>query len=522
MYSRFAWAMGVLAAIFLLVFLAYPLAVILARSFTDLELLLEVAQNPYYRERLAFTTYQALLSTVLTVALGLPSALLFSRYEFFGKRLIRSAFTVPFVMPTVVAAIGFLALLGPRGALNLDLRGTLAVILLAHVFYNYAIVVRIVGAYLETVGPRLQEAAAMLGASPWRTLFRVTLPIAWPAILAAATLVFIFCFTSFGVILILAPDPGFATLEVAIYRLTTRLLQLDAAAVLVVTQLVVVTLFTLGYTRLQARLAVPLAPAPRPLPRPKGGARILLAFNLVVAALLILSPLLALVMQSIWVGGPGLQNFERLAEPVRAIGFAGAGMAIANSLRFALASTLLSLVIGFAFAYAVVRGGWRWLDHLSLLPLATSAVTLGFGYLIAFPEIAFSRWGLAFAHSLIAFPFVARSVLPALRSLPPNVLRAALVLGASPLRVLARVELPLLVPSLVVAASFAFAISMGEFGAALVLTRPENATIPVAIFDRLSRPGIANYGSALALAVILMVITAAVMMLLERFGRSEL
>ena len=459
-----------LATAFLLIFLVYPLAVVLGRSFSSWEPVGAVSSNPYYWGRLWFSTWQALLSTFLTVLLGLPGAVLFARYDFWGKRLLRSLFTLPFVMPTVVAAIGFLALVGPRGILGVNLRGTLLLILLAHVFYNYAIVVRIVGSYLESLGPRLYEAAQMLGAGPTRTFFRVTLPLAAPALIAAATLVFIFTFTSFGVILILAPEPAFATLEVEIYRLTSRLLDLSSAGLLVLVQLVVVSVFTLLYTRLQARLAVTLTGNRRPLPAPTGLARMLLRLNLAVAFVLILSPLAALTYGTFWPGGgawPSLRNFETLLHAPRTIGFAGAGRATLNSLRFAAQSTALALVVGFAFAYAVARGGWRWLDGSSLLPLATSSVTLGFGYLLAFPTLRASPWGLTLAHTLISFPFVARSLLPALRGLPPNLLAAAQTLGARPFAILRRVELPLLAPSLVAAASFAFAISMGEFGATL-------------------------------------------------------
>ena len=522
--SYLTWLAGALAVIFLGAFLFLPLGVILVRSVSSPEVFGEVFGNPYYRGRVWFTTWQALLSTALTVLLALPNAVLFSRYNFRGKRLLRVAFTIPFVMPTVVAAIGFLALAGPQGVFGGSVlgRNTLLVILAAHVFYNYAVVVRVVGAYLETVGPRLRDAAATLGAGTWRTLLRVTLPLAAPALLAAAALVFVFSFTSFGVIVILAPQPRFATLEVEVYRLTLRLLQLDDAAVLVLAQLLVVGLFTGLYTRLQARLAVPLG-APRGLPRPKGAARVILALNMALAVAIILSPLLALTVQAFWTpDGLSLRNFLNLREASLSTGFAGAGRAVLNSLRFAVSSTLLSLFIGLAFAYAVVRGGLRWLDGLSLLPLATSAVTLGFGYLLVFPQLAVSPWGLTLAHSLIAFPFVARSLLPALRGLPLSLPDAARTLGAGPLRVLVRLELPLLAPALVAAAAFSFAVSMGEFGATLVITRPEYATLPVAIFDRLGRPGAANYGAALALSVLLMVITGAAMGLLERFGRSEL
>lgn len=521
--GRIASLAGFAAVLFLGVFLLWPLSVILARSFSSTSGMTAVLTDPWYQGIAGFTLGQALLSTALTLLVGLPAAILFARYGFPGKRLLRSAFTIPFVMPTVVAAMGFLALVGPRGLLGINLQGTFLVILLAHVFYNCALVIRIVGSYLEAVAPRLNQAAASLGAGPWRSLWRVTLPLASPAILAAAALVFVLTFTSFGVILILAPS--FATLEVEIYRLTSRLLQLETAAVLVIVQLLVVSVFTWLYTRWQARLATPVTGASLPPPRAGPRQRLLLAAVLVPVSLLVLAPLLALLAQVFWSGGaalPDLQAFRQLTEARPSAMFPGTGRVIVNSLFFAGASMLVALVIGTCFALAVVRAGWRWLDGLSLLPLATSAVTLGFGYLLAFPALATSPWGLVLAHALIGFPFVTRSILPALRGIPPALPQAAASLGASELSILRKIDLPLLVPALLAASAFAFAISLGEFGASLVITRPEYATIPVAIFDRLGRPGAANYGAALALSFLLMLITSAVMLLLERSPRSEL
>lgn len=522
--SWLSTAFGIGAASFLAIFFLLPLAVILTRSFGDGSALASVASNPYYWQRLAFTTGQALLSTVLTVALGLPGALLFARYAFPGKRLLTAAFTIPFVMPTVVAGIGFLALLGPGSVTGVNLRNTLALVLLAHVFYNYAIVVRVVGGFLEGAAPRLLEAASTLGAGAWRATLRVSLPLALPALLASATLVFLFCFTSFGVILILAPTPRLATLEVEIYQLTAHLLELGPAAVLAVAQLLVVSLVTLVYTRLQARLAVALPTAATHLPRPRGMARLLLSLQLVVAGALILSPLAALAFEALRGPGgtfPSLANLAGAVRPSRVLGFASLGLALRNSLLFATSSAMLALLVGFAFAYAVARGRWRVLDQLSLLPLATSPITLGFGYLLAFPWLVSHPWGIPLAHALIAFPFVARSLLPALRGLDGTLLAAAATLGAGPGRSLWRVELPQLGRALLTAASFAFAVSMGEFGATLLLVRPQYATLPIAIYDRLGRPGPQHYGAAMALALVLMVVTGAVMMLLQRRGRSE-
>lgn len=519
--NRIAQLAGVTALTFLALFHLWPLAVILQRSLSSLSAVSSVLSDPWYLRLTGFTFGQALLSTALTLLVGLPAAIVFARLDFPGKRLLRSAFTIPFVMPTVVAGMGFLALVGPRGLLGVNLQGSFAIILLAHVFYNSALVIRIVGSYLEAVAPRLELAAQSLGAAPARVLWRLTLPLARPAILAAAALVFVLTFTSFGVILILAP--AYATLEVEIYRLTARLLQLETAAVLVLVQLLVVSVTTWLYTRWQARLAVPVTGARLAAPRARPLQLLAVAAVLLPVVLLVLAPLAALLLQTLFPAGTlSADSFRQLLTARPSAMFPGAGRVVLNSLFFAGSSMLLALFIGSCFALAVVRAGWRWLDGLSLLPLATSAVTLGFGYLLAWPDLALSPWGLILAHALIAFPFVTRSLLPALRGIPVQLPQAAASLGASELSRLRRVELPLLVPALLAASAFAFAISLGEFGASLVITRPEYATIPVAIFDRLGRPGAANYGAALALSLLLMGITTVVMLLLERSPRTEI
>ncbi|HLR46094.1 MAG TPA: iron ABC transporter permease [Deinococcales bacterium] len=513
---------GAAAAAFLGVFLVWPLGVILVRSFSSPEGLGTIVSDPWYWRVAGFTFGQALLSTFLTLLAGLPAAIVFARWSFPGRRLLRSAFTIPFVMPTVVAGMGFLALTGPGGLLGINLRDSFALIMLAHVFYNAALVIRIVGSFLETAARSPEQAAATLGAGQLRILFRVTLPLATPAIIAAAALVFVLTFTSFGVLMILAPS--WSTFEVEIYRLTARLLRLDAAAVLVVVQLLTVTLSTVLYTRWQARLATPVTGAAATPPPARGWQLLPVTLLLLPALLLTVAPLLALVVQTFFRTGflPDLSAFRQLLEVRPSAMFPGVGRAVLNSVFFAGSSMVVALIVGACFAWATVRAGWRWLDSLSLVPLATSAVTLGFGYLLAFPQLTLSPWGIILAHSLIAFPFVTRSLLPALRGIPENVTAAAETLGAGPLGILRRVELPLLVPALLTAAAFAFAISLGEFGASLVITRPEYATVPVAVFDRLSRPGAANHAAALALSFLLMSLTGAIMLLFERPHRTEL
>ncbi len=535
--TTFAYLLGLIAIGFLGVFFFYPLLTILVRSLCDLDnpILLftniytchfdsfaDIFRNNYYHQRLWFTVYQAVLSTLLTLLFALPSAFCFAFFDFRGKRLLRSLFTIPFVIPTVVAGMGFLVLLGPRSLLTWDLRNSLAIILLAHIFYNYILVVRIVSAYLENMASQFIEVAAILGASAKQRFLKVILPLSAPAVLASASLGFIFCFTSFGVILILAPETRFATLEVEIYRLGAKSLQLDKAAVLVLLQILVVGVLTWLYTFLQKRLAVQVGKTPS-LKKVEGLWIFLVMVNMLIAACLTLAPLLTLWIKAFWVEGKlSLRNFYYLLEETNSIGFIGLGPALFNSLRFAVLATACSILVGFAFAYSIVRVKWDWLDNLSLFPLITSSVTLGLGYLLAFPSLASSIWGIVLAHSLLAFPFVVRSLLPTMRALQEQLLEAAKVLGANPLRIIFQIELPLLTPAFIAAASFAFTVSLGEFGASLVLLRPEYATLPVAIFDRLSKPGVSNYGAALALAVILMALTTLVILLIEHFGKFKL
>ena len=399
--------------------------------------------DPYYLGRIWFTIWQALVSTLLALALGLPAAYLFARYEFPGKVFLKALTTVPFVMPTIVVAMGFVALFGSQGLLNtslMDLFGldtppiritnTLTIILMAHAFYNYAIVVRIVSALWSNLDPHLEETARMLGAGRLRTFGKVTLPLLLPAIASSALLAFAFSFTSFGVVLILG-GAQFATLEVTIYELTAKLFRLPLAGALSVVQIVFTYLFLLLYVRLQERSAVRLDLKPQSATvrqRNRMGDRVFIA-AMILALFVILSPLMALVERAFSSGdGYSLAHFARLFSNEQGSYFyVSPARIMLNSLRFALATVAVSLVVGTIVAYFLSRPGRRGkgvFDALFMLPLGVSAVTLGFGFILALNRPPLDLRGswviLVIAHSLVAYPFVIRSLLPVLRGLPPE------------------------------------------------------------------------------------------------------
>ncbi|MFI1682311.1 ABC transporter permease [Streptomyces sp. NPDC020607] len=526
--------MGVPVAFFAL-FFAYPVSAIVARGLHiggvwQFGRITDVLGESDIRHVLWFTTWQALASTALTLLIALPGAYVFARFDFPGKRVLRAVVTVPFVLPTVVVGTAFLALIG-RGGLFDELWGvrldtTVWAILLAHVFFNYAVVVRTVGGLWSQLDPRQEEAARMLGASRWTAWRTVTLPALAPAVAAAALMVFLFTFTSFGVVQILG-GPAYSTLEVEIYRQTAQLLDLPTAAVLTLVQFAAVGLILAihAWTVRRRESALKLVDASAVARGPRGaGQWTLLGFVMVTVVLLILLPLGVLVQRSF--DGPDGFGFAYYKELTSADG--GAFLvppieAIGNSLQYAVVATAIAVVIGGLAAAALTRRAGRLVrgfDALLMLPLGVSAVTVGFGFLITLdkpPLDLRSSWILVpLAQALVGVPFVVRTMLPVLRAVDGRLREAAAVLGASPLRAWREVDLPMVWRALLIAAGFAFAVSLGEFGATVFIARPDNPTLPVAVARLLGRAGDLNYGQAMALSTILMVVCAVSLLLLER------
>jgi thiamine transport system permease protein len=515
------WLVAAVPLAFLVVFFAYPVVTIVGRGLwpggsLDLAPLGDVLGDASLRGIAWFTVWQAALSTALALVVGIPGAYVLARYQFAGRSLVRALIVVPFVLPTIVVASAFLAL---------GVEPSLGAILLAHVFFNYAVVVRTVGGLWEHLDPHQEEVARVLGASRLRALRTVTLPALRPAILAAASITFLFTFTSFGVILVLG-GPTRATLETEIYRQTAQLLDLRTAAALSILQLVAVVVLLVVSGRFQGRRAVALGL------RSAGATgrrirswreRVLVLGNLGVMLTILGVPMAVLVARSFdTAGGPDF-GFYRALDTLRSnsVLFISPVDAVVNSLLFATVATAIALVVGGLASFAVVRhrqGGA--LESALALPLGISAVTVGFGFLIALDEPPLdlrTSWILVpVAHALIAIPFVVWLVTPLLRAIDPRLREAAAVLGASPRRVWREVDLPIVGRAFAIAAGFAFAISLGEFGATLFLARPDRATLPVVIYRLLGQPGALNFGAAMAASTILMVLTVVAILTADR------
>jgi thiamine transport system permease protein len=525
--NRLPWplvaGLTVVPVCFLVVFYAWPFLTLLAHGLSPSSVTETLGDTDTWRIAW-FTLWQALASTVLTIVIGLAPAYVIARYAFPGRRLLGALLASAFVLPTVVMGAAVLALL-PDGW---D-RGVPA-ILFAHVIFNLAVVVRTVGATWDHLPPDLEAAAATLGASPWRAFREVTLPLLRPAVLAAGAIVFVFTFTSFGVIRILG-RAGTSTIEVEVWRQATQLGDIGAAATLAVLQLAAIGAGVAWASWQQRRhsRALALRPVAHRRRARRGRQRVLVAAVAIGTGLLVLAPLAALVERSFRGSGGAhtLTAWRTLGgaeiRPGISAGIDPLG-SVWTSLRTTAAATAIAVSVGVVASLAITaaRRGGRLLDTSLMLPIATSAVTIGFGVLITFdrPPVDWraSWWIVPIGQALVAVPFVVRTVLPVVRSIDPHLHEAAATLGAAPARAWRAVTIPHLRRPVAAAAGLAAAISLGEFGATSFLSRSGTPTMPIAIGELLGRAGAVLQAQGFALATILAATTVAVVVALDVAG----
>ncbi len=541
------WVVGTaLPLAFLLIFFVWPVGALLLTGFTQhgavsLDAVPEVFGEPRTWRVIGQTLAQATLGTLLSLVIGIPAAFVLYRLEFPGRRFLRGLSTVPFVLPTVVVAVSFTALFGPGAPLAwLGLDQNLAVLVLALAFFNVTVVIRTVGGFWAQLDPRPEQAARMLGAGPARVWWTVALPTLAPSIASAASLVFLFCATSFGVVFVLG-GRALSNIETEIYRLAIDFLDLRSAAVLSLAQFAIVAAVLVISSRARRRREHAVAMQFDPSRGASTGIRpgrahlpVIIVFALTTLFLHVL-PIGALLLRSL--RGPdgalGFANYANLFDPPADSALRGSVWgALQMSLGTAVVATLIAVPLGMLTALVASRRprsdalqrGARFFDSLVMLPLGVSAVTLGFGLLLTMHrplgigfDLRTSVVLIPIAQALVALPLVVRLLLPTLRGIDPRLRQAAMMLGASPFRVLATIDLPMLGRSAGLALGFAFATSLGEFGATAFLVRPGAQTLPVAIATLAGKQGAVNYGMALSAAVVLGVLTATVMLIAERW-----
>lgn len=534
------WLLPALPLLFLAVVLVAPVLRLLAEGLAptvNAEPLrwFEVWQDDFLRWRVLWSLAQAAITCVLALLLGLPIAWVLARLDFPGRTLALRLLMLPFVVPTLVAALGVLALWGPRGvvgaplaAAGIEMVDTPWLLLSGNLFFNLCVVVRAGVDALEQVSAPRVAAARTLGATPWRAFWRVEWPAIAPWLASSLCLVFLYCFAGFGLALVLGGQ-RYATVEVEIYTLVAHELQLGQASVLAVWMLLLTGGVALGYAALEKRLAAPGRVAPVPRQRPQGQAQ----WALLVAAVVVLfavcaAPMLAIVGRALQAlllgqGAAVLTDAETLDALWNTLRFSGLALAVATALGLLHALGVRALDTAAQACHAGAAPGalallWR---AAAFLPFVVSSVTVAFGLLLLYPDASASLALLIAAYVLLAYPFVAKSITAALDSLPASYAQAAATLGARPWRAFWRVTVPLVAPALRRGMAFAAATALGEFAVTLFLGRPEWTTLTTLIYQHLGRPGQANLDAALVLAGLLMLLALGAFALIEGRPRDN-
>ena len=539
---------------FLFLFFYFPISSVLRDAFISeqgtftLSNFYLVFTSPLEQKIIAFTFYQAILSTYLTVVIGLPAGYLFGRYRFYGKELLRSLLTVPFVLPSIVVALGFIVLFGDYGIFPQIVRNVLGfsikldgftLILLAHAYYNAPIVIQLVSSAMERMDPSLEEAAESLGSSGFHKFLYVILPQIFPALVSAALLTFIFCFMSFTLVITLG-GAEYRTIEVQIYTLYKYLFRKGEAAALAVLQLVTSLSFSYIYIKstegLSAAERVARVEKPRVYPlihqwkdilKPK---IMLLVVYLFFLTLYFMVPIGSAIFSSFYdrlSGNFSLDGYYTIVSPAYNT-YLGTSpqRAIINSLFYAFSTLIIAIILGLATSYSVVRLKIPFktlYSSLVIVPLGVSAITLSLGLVRSYLIFDFfyeNIWILILAaHILVGFPFTMRAISTMLSRVDPDLIDAGRMLGGSDFDIFRKIDLPIIAPGIAVGAIFAFAMSIGEMAATLFLASPGYITIPVAIYQFI---GVRKYLAAGAMSTILIVITFVSFVLIRIFGKKEI
>ncbi|MBN1390266.1 MAG: iron ABC transporter permease [Candidatus Thermoplasmatota archaeon] len=531
-----------LPMVFLFLFCLYPLLLMARYGITDdngrltLRYLSEVIHDRIFREVIIFTLVQAFVSALVTVLLAIPGAYLLARYSFPGRSVIMAATTVPFVLPSLVLAVGFLGLFGAQGLLNgliydvnsflgtgipeLELLYTGRIIVLAHVFFNFPIALRILNSRFSNLDASLENAARSMGAGRVRTFLFVTLPQMKYSLISSFSLVFTYCMLSLGVILVIGGLNH--TLEVELFSLFNDLKVHQGSALFIIGSLLVMLatgIYLWSSTREGGGSDVSLGEgvARKGGRRPGAFTFFLILIYLAMVVIVIFGPLMVVIRESLLSGSGGDITFSwyrevisRQVDPVLSISPLNA---ILNSLLFGSLTMLISVPLAWMTAHLMLRSrfiGKGLLDLMLLFPLGASSVALGYGLVKAYSggpvELAGTWYLVVLVHSVIAYPLGARAIYSSLKAVPGDLMKAARSIGAGPLEAYFKVKLPLILPGILIASVFSFAISLGELGATLMVSREAYITMPVFLY-RVIEGGGRQIGPMNAFAVILMAIT---------------
>nr|WP_246433822.1 iron ABC transporter permease [Spirochaeta isovalerica] len=537
------------AFLFILIIFYIPLGGVLIKGLQNskgafsLEGIGHILGSSYYRSIIGFTFFQALLSTVLSVLIGLPGAWILSHYSFPGKRILKAVITIPFILPSILVVLGFVLFFGKSGTLNsllnrlglgeLKILYSFKAIIIAHIFYNFPIAIRIISSLWAKIPRNQIMAARSLGAGKIRIFFTITLHQIFPAILTSSMIIFIYCFMSFAIILVLGGGPELTTVEVEVYRLAKVSLDINKGSSLALIQSTLTLIFMFIYSSLERFKSFEeklLYRDQKPPYRFKADwPTVFIFLYFIFVLILLIAPPLSVIGESFRERNSlsgnevfSLRWYKEIFFPTAQGTYSRiAFQSLKNSLIYGFSTVILTIPVSLLIsrALSVKNIPFAGLTELIfVLPLGVSSVILGMSYMrlsnFLPGDFRGSAWLVILAHSAIAMPLAFKSVLSIYRKIKKSLREAGQNLGASRFRIFRDIELPLLKSGILTGATFAFAVSIGEMNATLMLSQPGTTTLPIAIYRLI---GSYKFYGACALGSILMFICLIAFLAIDYF-----
>ncbi len=554
--SRFYRGLSTPALLILTFLFFIPLLIILSKSFINdsnhfsFNNFITILTNPYIIRVLSFTILQATISTLGALAIGLPGAYLLANYSFKGKKIIKAISSIPFILPSILVVLGFVIFYGNKGILNslmvslfrlenppIKILYTFSAIILAHTFYNFPIVLSIVSSFWSHLPRKTALAAATLGASRVKVFTTITFPRLLPAILSASALVFLFCFSSFAILLVLGGGPQFTTIEVEIYQRARMMGDISGASALALISIIIAIIILSFYLATQRKMSNTeelesfrkVDNSLREIKKFRN--KSIVTLYTIFTSVFVLGPLLSIIYRSFFAQVSrtskmtfSLENYRKLFSSTSlfdGIAFSSLLQSLSIAFIVALISTMMGVMLSSRISSSMKKSNLS-LEIFAMLPMAVSSVVLGLGYyIISLFQPNGSSYKILLvilAHVVITSPFVLRTMLPSYRRIPFSYRQASLTLGASVKTTFFSIEIPLLKGAIATSAAFAFAISMGEINATLVLADSSITTLPLVLYRLI---GSYNFASACALGSILMVICLIMFFTVELIKKED-
>ena len=518
-HDGFYKRMALPALIITTVVFILPVGAVFLRSFSSGSTFFQTFTDPYTWRLLAFTVWESFLSALISVLLAIPFSVFFSRYTFFGRKAILTMSDAAFALPAILVVLGFVIYYGNNGMVNNALKTisggkwsvkilySFKAIILAHVYLNFPVAFSLITSALSSMPDAEEKASRLLGASGIKTFIRITVPKISGTILATFTLIFLFCFPSFLIVMSLGGNPRFFTIEAEIYKRTYTDVNPAGSASLAIFSFLVMALLLIatGYGRDEKKVRRSSHVLIKAT-----GKRLAAAITLCIVILLFMAPpMLAILYRAFFTrdGAFTLKAWADIATRSRS-GTGTSLSAVLNSLLIAFGSAFISVNMASAIAMGSVRTESRFTTLLTSLPMAIGSVSMGLGFSFIAARMPFRNTAISYllvlaAHIVVVMPFAVRTILPGARRIPERLPLAAKTLGGDSKEAYRLIERPLLKPYRRRAFAFAFALSLGEVNATLALSEGRVTTIPILIYKMINQY---NYQGAAALAVILLTI----------------